>query len=164
MAIVLDGLQNRFFQLCASGWLDTLIEKANTLDANYRAITNPIQVLAPWLKVECISSLGAVYPDNVYNYMVSKVTGYNYGVVGVPAENEAPANPNVDQDPVYKIWCNEHATKTPALLELVSGVFIDTEIVPNQASGMEIFSGVSAGTYVLAYDADSFCTEELIML
>lgn len=155
-AVTLTAIQNRMFQLAASGWIPLTIAKCNGLNLNWRS-QYEIIVMRDWLRVESgqSGSLALVFSNDVYELFLSKLENFRYGTVAVTSSHAAPTNCAVNGS---DIDCDEPASGTLALFSWNAGtqLFADTEDTASCAAGTCTFSAPGSGTYVVGFTGNEF--------
>ncbi len=152
-AVELSDVQNRIFQLTASGWVPLTQTAANGLNINFRA-QEDTSIMINWLKIQAgqSGSLALVFPNQVYAGFLNKFQSFSYGNLTIQAAFAAPTNCTPSAGTVT---CDTPTNgKTLTLFSWNGAVFTDTE--KEASSG--VFSGVSGGNYVVGYTGDEFCS------
>ena len=148
------------WQIAASG-LTTLLAKMNGIPKAYAAQfqTNSAapQNNAPddwvtWIKLEYgqSSSLGLIFPKEVYEAILNKFEGYAYGNTRIIAGKEAPANVTVVAS---KISCDLPPTGVIRLYHWDYVDFTESAITGAVNGNRLEFANVPVGIYILADDS-----------
>jgi hypothetical protein len=157
MAVELSDLQQKVFQLAASGWVDLVTTHLTGVSTAWRARGGVEKEGANWLFIEAAQSdsLNQEFPVEVYTNFLSRFDRDSllYGDVVVAEDNTAPTGCSVSG--ANEITCDVPTNgKTLTLFSWDFVSFTDTEKVAVDG----VFSGVSAGNYVVGFTGAEFCT------
>lgn len=143
--------------------IDNLLTNMNAVPQAYSA-THSQNDWVIWLKMEIAVNFGAVFYHQVFEDILAKIVGYNYGNPRIDEQYEPPENVNTST--ANTITCDDDPTQADRdvlLYERVSGVFTE-KAAGSLNTGTWTFSGIPAGSlYILVYDDDgaAFPTEYL---
>ncbi len=150
---VVSDKYNAIWQIAASG-LTALMTKMDGLPDAYQATQSPLEwVTHMRLEYAQSASLGKIFPNDVYVFIVGRFVGYNYGSTAIDINFVAP----VCVGGTGQITCDEDNVQTPTGRDVLcySWNFVDfTELAAGTlATGTWTFSGLSAGNYVCTFDS-----------
>jgi hypothetical protein len=137
----------------AVGITDILIDRMETMPNAYQAL-GTMNKFITWLEVEIVYNFNKVFPAVVYQIYLGKFIGYEYDLPRLAPEFAPPTNIVVDGTTVT---CDDDPTgvaRDVKLWKLLTGKFTE-QAVGTLSAGTWTWTGLTAGTYVVAYD-DNF--------
>lgn len=145
---VLDDRTTAAWQIVSSG-LTTLITKMDGLPNAYQATQN-INEWITWIRLEYAQSgsLGKIFPQEVYNWIVSRFIGYSYNNTTIKDEWKAPTC----TAGVAEITCDEDTIASRDVICYAWDFTNFTEIAAGSLTSGEWTFTASAGNHVCTFD------------